>query len=67
MGPGGASLDAAGVALGEPARPDPAHPLPQNPSLTRLTASYPLCRVLLRFCAHQALKSVDYTLSISLS
>ena len=27
MGPGGASLDAAGVALGEPARPDPAHPL----------------------------------------
>ena len=45
----GSSLDVARAALGEPPRPDPAHLLPHNPSLTRLTASCPLCRVLVTF------------------
>ena len=54
MARGGASLDAARAALGEPPCPDSAHPLPQNPSLTCLTTSCPLCRVLVTFCAHRA-------------
>ena len=50
----GSSLDVARAALGEPPRPDPAHLLPHNPSLTRLTASCPLCRVLVTFRAYRA-------------
>ena len=50
----GASLDAARAALGKPSCPPPAHPLPQNPSLTCLTASCPLCRVLVTFRAYRA-------------
>ena len=48
------SLDSAGEPSGEPLRPDPAHPLPQNPSLTCLTASIPLCRVQVTCRAYRA-------------
>ena len=58
MARGGASLDAARAALGEPPCPDSAHPLPQNPSLTCLTASCPLCRALVTFRAYRALRVV---------
>jgi hypothetical protein len=50
----GSSLDAARAALGEPPCPDPAHLLPNNPSLTRLAASCPLCRVLVTFHPNRA-------------
>ena len=67
MGPGGASLDAARAALGEPCCRDPAYPPPQNPSLTCLTASHPLCRVLLRFLRMELCPSVDSTMSTFVS
>ena len=54
----GPSLDAASAALGEPLRPDPAHLLPHDPSLIRLTASCPLCRVLVTLRAYWALRVV---------
>ena len=45
MARAGASLNAVRAALDEPSRPGPTHLLPQYPSLTRFTASYPLYRV----------------------